>query len=62
MDAYHKVWTAAGEGGDQLGRAQILSDGEFHYVVAVMADCTASGTLAETWQALFDSFGVSRID
>lgn len=62
MDAYHTVWTAAGEGGDQLGRAQILSDGEFHYVVAVMADCTAAGALAEPWQALFDSFGVSRID
>lgn len=59
MDAYQTVWTAAGEGGDQLGRAQILSDGHYHYVLSVMADCTVAGVLAESWQTLFESFGVS---
>ena len=61
LDSYQTVWTAAGEGGDQLGRAQILSDGNFHYVLSVMADCTVAGTLTDAWQTLFDSFGVSRI-
>jgi hypothetical protein len=62
MDAYHTVWTAAGEGGDQLCRAEILSDGSYHYVLSVMADCTVAGTLAEQWQSLFESFGVSHTD
>lgn len=62
MDAYHTVWTAAGEGGDQLCRAEILSDGNYHYVLSVMADCTVAGTLAEQWQSLFESFGVSHTD
>ena len=60
LDSYQTVWTAAGEGGDQLGRAQILSDGNFHYVLSVMADCTVAGTLTDAWQTLFASFGVSR--
>jgi hypothetical protein len=61
LDSFQTVWTAAGEGGDQLGRAEILSDGNFHYVLSVMADSTAAGTLAEPWQCLFESFGVSYI-
>jgi hypothetical protein len=61
LDSYQTVWTAAGEGGDQLGRAQILSDGNFHYALSVMADSTVAGTLTDAWQTLFESFGVSRI-
>ncbi len=61
LDSYQTVWTAAGEGGDQLGRAQILSDGNFHYVLSVMADCTVAGTLTDVWQSLFESFEISRI-
>ena len=61
LDSYQTVWTAAGEGGDQLCRAKILSDGEFHYVLSVMADCAVAGDLTDAWQTLFDSFGVSRI-
>jgi hypothetical protein len=59
MDSIHTVWTCAGESGTQLCRAEIRSDGDFHYVLSVSAPEDQAGRLEETWQALFDSFGVS---
>ena len=53
---YDCVWTAAGEGEDQVGRACILDDGSFHYVVSVMAGQSRSGELQPVWQDIFDSF------
>ena len=34
---YDCVWSAAGEGGDMVGRAAILDDGSYHYCMTVMA-------------------------
>lgn len=56
---YSCVWTAAGEGGDQIGRAVILDDGSYHYCVTVMADAAASGDLIPTWQDLLASVSLS---
>lgn len=53
---YDCVWTAAGEGEDQVGRACILDDGNFHYVVSVMAGQSQSGRLEPVWRDIFDSF------
>ena len=50
---YDCVWTAAGETGMQLGRACILEDGSYHYVLSVMAPEEETGRLQETWQNLF---------
>lgn len=61
LDSYQTVWTAAGEGGDQLCRAEILSDRHYHYVLSVMADCALAKELTEPWQSLFESFEVSYI-
>lgn len=55
---YDCVWTAAGEAGEQIGRAAVIDDGNYHYVVTVMADASAAGALAEEWQSLLDSFRV----
>lgn len=52
---YNTVWTAAGEGGDQVGRALILDDGQNHYAVTVMANAASAGDLQETWNILFSS-------
>lgn len=49
------VWTAAGEGGDQLGRAMVIDDGHYHYCVTVMAEAEAAGNLEAEWNALFSS-------
>lgn len=59
LDSFRTVWTSAGENGDQLGQAEILSDGNYHYVLSVMAQADLAEELRETWQALFDSFEVS---
>lgn len=52
---YESVWTAAGEGGDHVGRAVILDDGSYHYAVSVMADFTAAGDLTPVWQEILGS-------
>lgn len=52
---YESVWTAAGEGGDQVGRAVILDDGNYHYAVTVMADFSTAGELTPVWQELLAS-------
>lgn len=54
-DRYDFVWTSAGEEGLQLGRACILDDGNYHYVLSTMALEDASGELKETIQDMFDS-------
>lgn len=52
---YNCVWSTAGEGGDQVCRAAVIDDGDFHYVVTVMAPAETAGTLRTTWQELFNS-------
>ena len=54
-DRYECVWTAAGEGDDQVGRLVILDDGNFHYAVTVMAPAETAGELTQTWQKLLNS-------
>lgn len=53
------VWTAAGEGGDVLGRAAVIDDGNYHYCVTVMAEATEAGALEAEWTELLRSFHVS---
>lgn len=53
------VWASAGEGGDQMGKATILDDGNYHYVLSVMAAAEDAGELADTWQQLMDSFSIA---
>ena len=53
---YECVWSAAGEGGDMVGRAAVLDDGNFHYCMTVMAPEAEAAGLRDTWKALFDSF------
>lgn len=58
ISRYVCVWTSAGEGGDQMGKATILDDGDYHYVLAVMAAAEDAGELADTWQQLMESFSI----
>lgn len=59
---YECVWSAVGEGGDQVARTVILDDGNYHYAVSVMADFASAGDLAKTWKQLLDSVALSDID
>lgn len=55
---YEWVWSAAGEAGDQVGRAVVIPDGGYHYCVSVMAPAQTAGALEQEWTALFDSLKV----
>lgn len=59
ITTYSCAWSAVGEGADQVCRAIILDDGEYHYAVTVMADYTQAAQLCETWQQVFESVTLS---
>ena len=58
VDRYDFVWASAGEGGDQLGRAVILDDGNYHYVVTVLGSEDSAGEMTDVWQDMLDSFDI----
>ena len=55
---YDWVWTAAGEGGDQMGRTAVIDDGKYHYCVSLVADADRAGNLENSWSKLLASFCV----
>jgi len=60
---YDCVWTAAGENGDQVGRCAIIDDGNYHYILTVMADAERSGELTQKlWNDVFTSFQIVKQD
>lgn len=59
MKRYECVFTAAGEGGDQVGRTVILDDGSYHYTMTLLADAEAAGELAPVWQNIISSVRVN---
>lgn len=52
------VWTAMGEGGEQLGRAVVLDDGSYHYAMTVLRDADTTETGQIAWNDVFGSFTV----
>lgn len=59
-DRYDLVWSAAGEGGDQVCRATILDDGNYHYVVTIMAPGETAGEFTENWQSILSSLSINQ--
>ncbi len=53
---YDFVWVSFGEGEEQVGKAAILDDGNYHYVLTCMTGASNAHALQEEWQALFSSF------
>ena len=53
---YDWVWTAAGEGEDQICRGALLDDGVNHYVLTCVGDASQGERLQQTWQEVFSSF------
>lgn len=62
LKRYECVWTSAGEAGDQVGRAVVLDDGSYHYVVTVMADAVRAGALQSDLQNVIDSVKLTDTD
>lgn len=56
---YEFVWTAATDLGEQVGRAMILDDGSYHYVVTATAPAENAEEYQEMWNGMFETFGLS---
>lgn len=59
LKRYDCVWSAAGEGNDQISRMSILDDGNFHYVLTATGDASSIKELNSVWQKIFQSFSLS---
>lgn len=55
---YDLVWSTLGEQGDQVGRAAILDDGSYHYVLSVLAEADRAGEFEQVFRALFESYAL----
>jgi len=55
-DRYEFVWACAGEGGDRIGRAVVLDDGDHHYVLMALADSEVAYEKRDEWLQMFRSF------
>ncbi len=52
------AWTSAGEQGARIGRAAVLDDGNYHYVLTAMCDALDAGELRNEWDGAFQSFSL----
>ena len=55
---YDLVWSAMAQEGELVGRAAILDDGNYHYVLTVLAPADTVVQLEETWGEIFQSFSL----
>ena len=55
-DRYEFVWVSSGEQGEQLGRAVVLDDGNYHYTLSVLRDAENTEKLQVVWRQVFSSF------
>ena len=53
---YDLVWTAAGEGGDQVCRAAVIDDGNYHYTLTLSGSAASAGQWKQAWNRLMDTF------
>lgn len=53
---YDFVWTSVADGGEQVNRASILDDGNYHYVLTAMTDAELAEEYREIWNGLFETF------
>ena len=53
---YEFVWTSTTEAGHQIGRATLLDDGNYHYVLSATVDAELMEEYQEIWNGIFESF------
>ena len=56
LDRHEFVWACAGEEGELVGRAMILSDGCYHYCVSILGDAEQAMENKVLWDDMFQSF------
>lgn len=55
---YELVWSCMGETGDRVGRAAILDDGSYHYVLSFLTDADRVRELEALCTGLFESYSL----
>lgn len=55
---YDLVWSTLGESGERLGRAAILDDGNYHYVLSALADAGKVQQYEEVWREMFNGYSL----
>ena len=55
---YDLVWSCLGEQGEQVGRACVLDDGNYHYVLSVLAEADRAHELETVISDLFRSYSL----
>ena len=58
-ERYQWVWTTTGENGTQVGRACLLDDGAYHYVLTALTDEGKSEQVQSQWKEIFNSFALA---
>ena len=56
VDKYEFVWTSATDLGQQIGRATVLDDGNYHYILSATVDAELMEEYQEIWNGIFESF------
>ena len=56
VDKYEFVWTGATDVGQIIGRATILDDRNYHYVMTATVDAALMEEYQEIWNGIFESF------
>lgn len=55
---YDLVWSCMGESGDRVGRAAVLDDGYYHYVLCVLSDAGRTREFEEEFAQLFEHYSL----
>ncbi len=58
LKRYDLVWSCLGEAGEQVGRACLLDDGNYHYVLCVLGDARRMEEFEAVWEELFSSYSL----
>ena len=56
VDRYEFVWSSATDLGQQIGRATILDDGNYHYILSATVDAEKIEEYQEIWNGIFETF------
>ena len=60
VDRYEFVWTSATDFGQQIGRAAVLDDGNYHYILSATVDAELIEEYQEIWNGIFESFQLEQ--
>ena len=55
---YEFAWTMATDLGEQVGRAMILDDGNYHYTLTATTPADKAQEYQQIWNGMFDTFGL----